>query len=41
MVFAPRQKKLQMDFKLLLNHREISQVEEVSFLGVILDNHLS
>ncbi len=41
MVFAPRQKKLQMDFKLVLNHREISQVEEVSFLGVILDNHLS
>ncbi len=41
MVSAPRQKKLQMDFKLVLNHREISQVEEVSFLGVILDNHLS
>ena len=41
MVFAPRQKKLQMLFKTVLNHRDISRDEEVAFLGVILDNHFS
>ena len=35
MVFSPRQTKLQMDFKIALNHRDISRVEEVAFSGII------
>lgn len=41
MIFSPRQKRLQSDFRVVLNDRELSQVEEVVFLGVVLDEHLS
>ena len=41
MIFKPRQKLLELDVKLLLNDREIDQVEKIVFLGVILDDKLS
>ena len=41
MIFKPRQKLLELDVKLLLNDREIDQVEKFVFLGVILDDKLS
>ena len=40
-IFKPRQKLLELDVKLLLNDREIDQVEKIVFLGVILDDKLS
>ena len=34
MIFSPRQKRLQVDFRMVLNDREISQVEEIVFWGL-------
>ena len=39
MIFRPRQKPQQMVFKILLDNSEIKQVNEIVFLGVILDEH--
>ena len=40
-LFKPRQKKVSVKFRVLINNREIEQVEETVFLGIILDEHLS
>ena len=40
-IFRPRQKPQQMVFKILLDNSEIKQVNEVVFLGVIVDEHLT
>ena len=41
MIFRPRQKKFHINPKIVLNSFEIAMVDEVSFLGVILDAHLT
>ena len=40
-IFKPRQKKQIFDFNLKINDKEINRVNEVCFLGVILDENLS
>ncbi len=41
MIFKPRQKKYYINPKITLNNHEIDLVNEVSFLEVILDEHLT
>ena len=41
MLFKPKQKKEKMNINLFINNYEITQVNEVVFLGVVLDQHLS
>ena len=41
MIFRPRQKVQQVDFKMLIDNKEINQVKEIVFLGIGLDEHLS
>lgn len=41
MIFRPRQKVQQVDFKVFINNKEINQVKEIVFLGIVLDEHLS
>ena len=41
MIFKPRQKNQQTNFKIVLNNRELIQTNEIVFLGVILDEHLT
>ena len=41
MIFRPRQKKFHINPKIVLNSFEIDMVDEVSFLGVILDANLT
>ena len=41
MIFKQKQKRCNTDLKILLNNIEIDLVKEVSFLGVILDKHLT
>ena len=40
-IFKPRQKKQIFDLNLKINNKEINRVNEVCFLGVILDENLS
>ena len=40
-IFKPRQKKQIYDFNLKINNKKINRINEVCFLGVILDEHLS
>jgi hypothetical protein len=41
MIFKPKQKKYYINPKIALNNHEIDLVNEASFLGVILDEHLT
>jgi hypothetical protein len=41
MIFKPKQKKYYINTKIALNNHEIDLVNEASFLGVILDEHLT
>ena len=41
MIFKPKQKKCYINPKIALNNYEIDLVNEASFLGVILDEHLT
>jgi hypothetical protein len=41
MIFKQKQKRCNTDLKISLNNIEIDLVKEVSFLGVILDEHLT
>ena len=41
MLFKPKQKKEKMNINLFINNYGITQVNEVVFLGVVLDQHLS
>jgi len=40
-IFRPRQKRQTFDIKVTLSNRDIIQVKETVFLGVILDEHLT
>ena len=40
-IFRPRQKRQTFDIKVTLSNRDITQVKETVFLGVILDEHLT
>ena len=40
-IFKPRQKRLTRDLTFTISNRTIKRVDEVVFLGVILDEHLS
>ena len=40
-IFKPRQRKKIFDFNLKINNKEINRVNEVCFLGIILDENLS
>ena len=39
-IFRPRQKRQIFDIKVILSNRDVIQVKETVFLGVILDEHL-
>ena len=41
MIFKQKQKRCHVDSKIFLNNQEIDLVKEISFLGVILDEHLT
>ena len=41
MIFKPKQKKYYINPKIALNNHELDLVNEASFLGVILDEHLT
>ena len=41
MLFKPKQKKARLNINLFINNHEITQVSEIVFLGVVLDQHLS
>ena len=41
MLFKPKQKKEKMNINLFINNYKITQLNEVVFLGVVLDQHLS
>ena len=41
MIFKPRQKNQQTNFKIVLDNRELIQTNEIVFLGVILGEHLT
>ncbi len=41
MLFSPKQKKARLNINLFINNHEITQVSEIVFLGVVLDQHLS
>ena len=40
MIFRPRQKNQQTNFKIVVNNRELIQTKEIAFLGVILDERV-
>ena len=40
-IFRPRQKRQTFEIKITLSNRDIIQVKETVFLGVILDEHLT
>ena len=41
MIYQPRQKKITVDFPLVMENAIIKQVVETKFLHVIIDQHLS
>ena len=41
MIFKPRRKRVLVKFRVVLNNKEIEQVKETVFLGVVLDEHLT
>ena len=41
MLFKSKQKKESLNINLVINNCEIKQVDEIVFLGVTLDEHLS
>ena len=41
MIFKPRQKRQRFDTQLSINNQIVSQVTEILFLGVVLDENLS
>jgi hypothetical protein len=41
MIFRPRQKQCHVKLDILLNNYKIELVKEISFLGMILDEHLT
>ena len=41
MIFKPRQKRQRFDTQLSINNQIVSQVTEILFLGVVLDENMS
>ena len=41
MLFKPKQKKARLNINLFINNHDITQVSEIVFWGVVLDQHLS
>ena len=41
MIFKPRQKRVSVKFRVILNNNVIEQVKEIVFVGVVFDEHLT